>query len=106
MAATTARHNGALAQMHYSFAGHPAQSTIKARLDRAFVIYGLAPTEENYSRAGGALLALRQEFGVDEMALLEHMIAKRWQGLSFPHAAARSCRALRTDWAESHRTPE
>lgn len=58
-------------------------------------LYGLEPTEENYRRAGDALVAVRigaQERGCDactEMAILEQMLRDgALPGVDFPEAVA------------------
>ena len=40
-------------------------SEIQPVLDRALRLYGMPITEENYSRAGSVLVALRKEFAWD-----------------------------------------
>ncbi|MCH8872128.1 hypothetical protein IH824_05035 [candidate division KSB1 bacterium] len=69
---------------------------IKRRLDKTMRLYGVAITEENYSRAGSALVALRKETGAKEMAVLDHMIRSHVPGLdfSFPDQAALSATVL------------
>lgn len=62
---------GALAEMEAAFNGHPRQSEIQQALDAAFAATDTDATEENYSRAGSVLVALRQEHGIDEMEILE-----------------------------------
>lgn len=91
-----------IAQAEIAFSGNPRQSEIRAALDAAFAIYGLEPTDENYSRAGSALVALRQAAEGDnhpevtEMAILVAMTAGGgYTGLSFPEAAAFAATAIR-----------
>ena len=64
----------ALGQMEIAFEGNPSQEEIKADLDKALRLYELRATEENYSRAGSALVGLRKEFGVPEMQMLRYAI--------------------------------
>jgi hypothetical protein len=84
-----------IAQASLAFVGNPSPAEIRSKLDAAFAIYGLEPTDDNYSRAGSVLVALRQEAEADgypaitEMAILEEMIAGGGvPDLSFPEAAA------------------
>lgn len=87
----------ALQQMELAFVGNPRQSVIKPKLDRAFRLYGVEITEENYSRAGSSLVVLRQETGVPEMEILEFMICSHVPGINvdFPSMAALSATAIR-----------
>ncbi|MCZ7575962.1 MAG: hypothetical protein M5U18_02460 [Dehalococcoidia bacterium] len=80
----------ALEQMANAFDGGPSQAVIKARLDAAFALYGLQPTEDNYSRAGSTLVSLRRANGATEMAILDYMICSHVPGvrMTFPEAAA------------------
>ena len=85
-----------------TFAGHPRQADIRSRLNIAFAIYGLEPTDENYSKAAAALVLLRESAVADgfpqltEMDILEGMIADGGlPGSTFPEAAGYSAFALR-----------
>ena len=91
-----------IAQAELAFIGNPPQSEIRAALDAAFAIYNLESTDENYSRAGSALVALRLDAEGDghpevtEMAILAAMTAGGgFTGLSFPEAAGFAATALR-----------
>lgn len=85
-----------LSQMEIAFEGNFSQSQIKARLDRAMQLYNFPITNENYSRAGSSLVALRKQFGPREMDILSHMIRSHVPGanLSFPDAAGVSAAFL------------
>ncbi|HEX2207571.1 MAG TPA: hypothetical protein VHG93_07795 [Longimicrobium sp.] len=80
----------ALDQAVLAFVGNPARTEIKSRMDVALRLYGLQPTEENYSRAGSVLVTLRKQNGTPEMAILDYMIRSHVDGvnLSFPEGAA------------------
>ena len=80
----------ALGKMELAFVGGHTRGQIKRQMDRAMRLYGLPITEENYSRAGSALVALRKQNGTAEMEILEHMIRSHVPGakLTFPTAAA------------------
>lgn len=82
----------ALNQAEAVFAGGYTREQVKARLDQAMQLYGLPITEENYSRAGSALVAMRQQTGNTEMAILDHMIRSHVKGanVSFPDAVGLS----------------
>ena len=79
-----------LDQAVLAFVGNSTRAEIKSRLDVALRLYGLQPTEENYSRAGSVLVGLRKQNGTPEMAILDYMIRSHVEGvnLSFPGAAA------------------
>jgi hypothetical protein len=53
--------------------------------------------EENYSRAGSVLVALRKENGTPEIAILDYMIRSHVPGVNvtFPEAAALSSAFLK-----------
>jgi len=78
-----------LEQMAIAFKGSYSRAEIKERLDRAIELYNLPSTEENYSRAGSALVALRKETGQKEMDILDYMIRSYVPGvnINFPSAA-------------------
>jgi hypothetical protein len=82
--------NHPLDQAVLAFVGKPTRREIKSQLDIALRLYGMQPTEENYSRAGSALVVLRKQNGTPEMAILNYMIRSHVEGvnLSFPEAAA------------------
>lgn len=90
----------ALDQMEVAFIGNPSKSDIKEKLDVAFGLYDTEITEENYSRAGSTLIALRQESktGVTEMEILDYMIRSHVEdvNMSFPDMAGISFSALET----------
>lgn len=79
----------ALSQAELAFVGGYTREHIKDRLGTALRLYGLPTTEENYSRAGSALVALRKQNGTPEMEILDHMIRSHVNGvnISFPDAA-------------------
>ncbi len=85
-----------LEQMEIAFEGNYSKDQIKARLDRAMDLYGVAKTAENYSRAGSVLVALRKEIGPREMDILDHMIRSYVPGVAidFPKAAGLSAAFL------------
>ncbi|MCO4276720.1 hypothetical protein NG701_20260 [Pseudarthrobacter sp. HLT3-5] len=60
-----------LEQMLISFNGSPSMSEIKVAMSNAFAATDTAATDENYSRAGSVLVGFRQEYGIDEMDILE-----------------------------------
>ena len=76
--------------MEIAFTGHPSVLEIKPVLDRALRLYGVPITEENYSRAGSTLVALRKKLGPPEIDILEYMIRNHVPGInmSFPDSAA------------------
>lgn len=59
-----------LEQMLISFNGSPSMEEIKEALNDAFAATDTAATDENYSRAGSVLVKYRQEYGIDEMDVL------------------------------------
>lgn len=81
-----------LEQAEIAFVGGYSQGQFKTQLDRAFQLYGLPSTPENYSRAASVLVALRKQNGTPEMAILGHMIRSHVPGVNidFPQAAALS----------------
>ena len=86
----------ALQQMEIAFVGNPRRSVIKAQIDEAMSLYSTPITEENYSRAGSALVELRREMGPSEMDILDYMIRSHVPGanMDFPSAAAMSATFL------------
>ena len=71
----------ALQKMEIAFDGSYTIKQIKPKLDRAMQLYGLASTEENYSRAGSALVTMRKEYGVKEVDILDYMIRSYVRGV-------------------------
>ena len=65
---------GAVEKMSLAFEGDYSQKEISERITKAMTLYNTPITEENLSRAGSALVALRQEYGVNEMDILDYMI--------------------------------
>ena len=82
--------------MEIAFEGSPTVSEIQGALDRAMLLYGVPLTEENYSRAGSTLVALRKEIGPSEMDILDYMIRSHVVGvnISFPESAGMSAAFL------------
>jgi ABC-type phosphate transport system substrate-binding protein len=60
-----------LEQMLISFNGSPTMGEITEALNDAFAATDTPITDENYSRAGSVLVKFRQEYGVDEMEILD-----------------------------------
>lgn len=60
-----------LEQMLISFNGSPTMGEITEALNDAFAATDTPVTDENYSRAGSVLVKFRQEYGIDEMKILE-----------------------------------
>jgi hypothetical protein len=86
----------ALEQAAIAFDGGYSAEEIKARLDEVLRLYNVPITEENYLRAGSALVTLRKTNGVSEMRILDHMIRSHVAGvtLTFPQGAAISATAI------------
>lgn len=82
--------------MVIAFEGNFTREQIQTPLDHALQLYGLPITDENRSRAGSTLVALRKEGGVREMVILGFMICSYVDGvnLSFPDAAAIASAAI------------
>lgn len=80
----------ALDRMEIAFEGGHRKHKIKSRLEEAMRLYQLPVTEENRSRAGSVLVALRKRSGNQEMDILSYMIRSHVSGvqLSFSEAAA------------------
>ena len=80
----------ALEKMSIAFIGNYDRPKIKIKMDKAMTFYNLQITEENYSRAGSTLVALRKEYGIEEMKILDYMIKSYVPNvnMSFPDAAA------------------
>lgn len=92
--------------MVLAFEGGYSRAQIKASLDEAMKLYELPPTNENYSRAGSALVSLRKfaqdrgcMFKCNEMTILDYMIRSHVPGaaMSFPDAAGIATTALIVD---------
>lgn len=85
-----------LDQMVIAFDGSWSRNEIQVRLDRALVQYGASTTDQDRSRGGSALVALRQEYGVPEMEILDHMNCSYVEGvdISFPDMAGISAVAV------------
>lgn len=88
-----------LDQMVIAFEGSHSREEIKRELDRAMTLFGLDLTEENYSRAGSALVTMRRDYGTAEMDVLREMIriGQRRSSLSFGEAAGLASFALRVE---------
>jgi hypothetical protein len=80
----------ALEQMEVAFVGNPSTSEIRALLDPLMDHYVLIKTNDNYSRCGSVLVALRKDGGPTEMEILRCIKAmgKPAESLKFPDAAA------------------
>ena len=85
-----------LSQIEIAFEGNYARSQIQQRVDEAMKLYNVPKTDENYSRVGSVLVALRKETGQHEMDILDYMIKSYVPGvtMSFPDAAAISATFL------------
>lgn len=90
-----------LDQAVIAFEGGHSRKQIKTALDKALTMYGLERTAENYSRAGSALVGLRQSAASDgcghcsEMEILAAMIsAGKLGNMTFPDAAAWAVTAI------------
>jgi len=89
----------ALQQMTIAFDGNYSEKEIKDKITEAMVLYNVPITEENYSRAGSTLVALRQQHGIEEMIILDYMIKKLHTPnikMTFPEAAGWSVTVLKT----------
>lgn len=91
----------ALSQMELAFVGSPRKSEIKAILDQALSLYGLELTQDNYSRAGSALIAVRIDAegrgcgSCTERAILERMLRDgKLAGLDFAVAVGWTVAAI------------
>lgn len=80
----------ALDQMAVAFAGSYDRDAIAARLREAMDLYGTPWSEDQRSRAGSVLVALRQDYDVEEMRILDYMICSHVPDMdfTFPEAAA------------------
>lgn len=85
-----------LDQMVLAFEGNHSRAEIKDRMDEAMGLYGVALTEENYSRAGSTVVSLRREYGPSEMEILDYMIRSHAPGVNmeFPSMAGIAAAAL------------
>ena len=79
-AMTTLQSLSQMELMEMAFDGNPTVSEIQPVLDRALRLYRMPITEENYSRAGSVLVALRKEFGPSEMDILGCVISSHVPG--------------------------
>lgn len=89
----------ALQKMTIAFDGGYSEKEIKDKITEAMVLYNMPITEEDYSRAGSVLVALRQQEGIEEMLILDYMINKLYTpsiNLNFSGAAALSVTILKT----------
>lgn len=89
----------ALQQMTIAFDGNYSEKEIKDKITEAMVLYNVPITEENYSRAGSTLVALKQQHGIEEMLILDYMIKKLYTPnikMTFPEAAGWSVTVLKT----------
>lgn len=89
----------ALQQMVIAFDGNYPEKEIKDKITEAMVLYNVPITEENYSRAGSTLIALKQQQGIEEMLILDYMIKKLYTPntkITFPEAAGWSVTILKT----------
>ncbi|MDQ3691386.1 MAG: hypothetical protein M3406_15420 [Chloroflexota bacterium] len=92
----------ALDQASVAFQNSPSRATIKGELDKVFDHFGMAKTDENYSRAASTLIRLRQRGqgrgceACTEMAILSHIErSSGWEtGMDFPEASAWSVEAM------------
>jgi hypothetical protein len=93
-----------LDQAVLAFVGNSTRSEIKSRMDVALQLYGLQLTEENYRRAGSALVALRKQNGTPEMAILGYMIRSHVDGvnLSFAEGASIASTVLATGEGDAY----
>ena len=87
-----------LGQMEIAFEGGYKRQEIQRCVDTALTAYGHPLTEENYSRAGSALVGLRKQLGVPEMSILAYMIRSHVPGvqMTFPDAAGIAATAIKT----------
>lgn len=81
-----------LDRMLITFNGSPSKSEIKEAIDDALNATNMALTNENYSRAASVLTVFRDEYGIDEMDILECMPSNlsdpRVTELNFSNVAA------------------
>ncbi|MFC1672597.1 zinc ribbon domain-containing protein [Pseudomonadota bacterium] len=78
-----------LEKMHIVFVGQPSVPEIKAAILPVMKMYGVAATEDGYSRAGSVLITMRKESGIAEIELLRCMETANQGGtLSFAEIAA------------------
>ncbi len=88
-----------LQKMTIAFDGGYSEKEIKDKITEAMVLYNMPITEEDYSRAGSVLVALKQQEKIEEMLILDYMINKLYTpniNLTFPGAAALSVTILKT----------
>lgn len=81
-----------LEQMLIAFNGSPSKVEIQEAMDNALNATETPISEENYSRAGSVLVEFRNEYGINEMDILECVPTAttdpRLPELSFPNVAA------------------
>lgn len=85
---TEVKAQSAIDMMTTLFQGNYSKSQIKSRMDLVMTRYGLDLTEENYNRAGSALISMQNGYGVAEMDILNCMKNINKAGMTFPTAAA------------------
>src|SRR5687767_9795961 len=71
------RQPDALDKMAAVFVDSSSRSEIKAAMDRAFDLFGVPQTEDNYLKYGSILVRLRKDFDTPEMAVLRFAIRLR-----------------------------
>jgi hypothetical protein len=69
-----AQEGDALAIMATVFQGNHTKKQIRLSLDEALTLYHEPITEQNYQRAGSALITMRKNSGVQEMRILQCII--------------------------------
>lgn len=81
-----------------AFEGGYSMDEIMERMSKTMTLYGLELTEENYSRAGSVLVSMRNEYGVQEMEILDYMIRSHVPNVNidFPTMAAMATTMLVT----------
>lgn len=81
-----------LDQMLISFNGSPSKIEIQQAMDDALNATDTAISDDMYSRAGSVLVSFREEYGVDEMEILDCMPTAttdpRLPEVTFPNVAA------------------
>lgn len=72
---------------------------ITESLTKAMTLYGMPISDENYGKAANVLFSLSEEYGIDEMIILDYMINELYFSgitLDFGDAAAISLTVLKT----------
>ena len=81
-----------LDQMLITFNGSPSKTEIKEAMDDALNATNMVISDDHYSRAASVLTAFREEYGIDEMDILECIPGKvadpRVPELDFGNVAA------------------